>query len=256
MKLYKGDCLDIMKNISDKSIDLILCDLPYGTISCSWDVIIPFDKLWEHYNRIISPSGNIVLFASQPFTTDLITSNRKNFKYCLVWEKNVPTGMTYSKYRPMKYHEDVCVFNSGNSIYNPIKKERVGEGKSCYNYEHYAGNSNHTKVEKIKKRYDPDFVNPSSILKFDVVPNRSGKLHPTQKPVELLEYLIETFSNEDSVILDNCMGSGSTGVACSNLNRNFIGIEKETEYFDIAKSRIENNITKISNKKSLKKFIT
>lgn len=237
-ELYDGDCLEIMKDIQDNSIDLILCDLPYGTTKCAWDIVIPFDKLWEQYNRLISKTGNIVLFASQPFTTDLIMSNRNGYKYSLVWEKNVPTGMTSAKYRPMKYHEDICVFNYNNAIYNPIMKERVGVGKDCYKYEHYAGESNHISLEKIKKRYDPDFVQPSTILKFDVVPNRSGKLHPTQKPTKLLEYLIKTFSNEDSIVLDNCMGSGSTGEAARNTNRGFIGIEKDLTYFDKAKKRL------------------
>jgi site-specific DNA-methyltransferase (adenine-specific) len=239
MILKNGDCLDEMKNIQNESIDLILCDLPYGTISCSWDVIIPFDLLWKEYKRIIKPNGNVVLFSSQPFTTDLIMSNRKDFKYCLVWEKNVPTGMTSAKSRPMKYHEDVCIFNFGKAKYNPIMKDRVGVGKACYNYEHYAGASNHITIDKKPKKYDPNFVNPSTILKFNVVPNRVNKLHPTQKPVELLEYLIKTYSDESDLVLDNCMGSGSTGEACIKTNRSFFGIEKELDYFEIAKKRLE-----------------
>ena len=237
-KLIQGDCLVEMKNIPDKSIDMILCDLPYGTISCVWDVIIPFDKLWEQYNRICKSNASVVLFASQPFTTDLILSNRKNFKYPLVWNKNVPTGMSAAKYRPMKYHEDILVFHREQPTYNPIMKERVGVGKACYNYNHYCGDSNHVKLDKIKKKYDPNFVQPSSVLDFKVVPNRNGKLHPTQKPVALSEYLIKTYTNEGDMVLDNCMGSGTTGVACKNLNRNFIGIELDPEYFKIAEARI------------------
>lgn len=234
-----GDCLELMKGISDKSVDLILCDLPYGTTACPWDIIIPFDKLWEQYNRICKSSAAVVLFASQPFTTDLILSNRKNFKYSLVWNKNVPTGMAAAKYRPMKYHEDILVFHREQPTYNPIMKERVGVGKACYNYDHYCGDSNHVKLNKIKKKYDPNFVQPSSVLDFKVVPNRNGKLHPTQKPVELLEYLIKTYTNEGDLVLDNCAGSGSTLIAAKNLNRQFIGIEKEKEYYDICLERLK-----------------
>lgn len=237
--LRKGDCLELMKDISDKSINLILCDLPYNITSMKWDCLIPFDKLWEQYNRIIKDNGNIVLFSSGLFTIDLINSNRKMFKYKLVWNKNVPTGMSSAKYRPMKYYEEICIFNKGNATYNPIMKERVGIGKSCYNYNHYCNPNNHIQLKKIKKRYDPDFVQPSDVLNFNVVPNRRGKLHPTQKPVELLEYLIKTYTNENDVVLDNCMGSGSTGIACININRNFIGIELNENYFNITKERIK-----------------
>lgn len=236
---WLGNCLELMNDIPDGSIDMILCDLPYGTISCMWDVIIPFDKLWAQYNRICKSNAAIVLFGSQPFTTDLILSNRKSFKYPLVWKKNVPTGMSAAKYRPMKYHEDILVFYREQPSYNPIMKERVGVGKSCYNYDHYCGDSNHVKLDKIKKKYDPNFVQPSSVLDFKVVPNRNGKLHPTQKPVELCEYLIKTYSNEGNLILDNCAGSGSTLVAAKNLNRQFIGIEKEKEYYDICLERLK-----------------
>ena len=219
-----------------------MCDLPYNITSMKWDCLIPFNELWEQYNRILKEEGNILLFSAGLFTIDLINSNRKNFKYKLIWKKNVPTGMSSAKYRPMKYYEEICVFTNGNnkSTYNPIPKERVGVGKACYNYNHYCGNNNHINLNKIKKKYDPDFVNPSDILEFNVVPNRKGKLHPTQKPVELLEYLIKTYSNENELVLDNCMGSGSTGVACINNNRNFIGIELDKTYFNIAKERIEN----------------
>lgn len=228
-----------MKDFPDKSIDMILCDLPYNVTKCSWDTLIPFDDLWSEYKRLCH--GNIVLFASQPFTTDLIMSNRSMFKYNMVWNKNVPTGMSQAKYRPMKYHEDILVFNQNKSTYNPIMKNRVGVGKACYNYEHYCGNSNHVKYEKLKKKYDPNFVQPSTVLNFNVVPNRNGKLHPTQKPVELLEYLILTYSNQQDTILDNTMGSGSTAIACINTNRNFIGIEKDSNYFSLAKNRINNH---------------
>lgn len=240
MQLYNDDCFNIMPSIKDESIDLILCDLPYGITKIEWDNVLPFDKLWQDYKRILSPIGNIVLFSSGMFTFDLVNSNPKMFKYKLIWKKNVPSGMSSAKYRPMKYYEEICIFNDGKSIYNPIMKERVGEKKECYRYNHYFGKSNHLELEKQPKKYDPDFVQPSDVLEFKVVPNRSGKLHPTQKPIELLEWLIQTYSNEDSIILDNCMGSGSTGVACKNLNREFIGIEISDKYFNIAKERIEN----------------
>ena len=242
IELIQGDCLEKMKDIPDGSIDMILCDLPYGITSCAWDNRILFDKLWEHYNKIGKSNAAIVLFASQPFTTELICSNRKNFKYPLVWNKNVPSGMSSAKYRPMKYHEDILVFHREQPTYNPIMKERVGVGKACYNYDHYCGNSNHVKLDKVKKKYDPNFVQPSSVLEFKVVPNRNGKLHPTQKPVDLCEYLIKTYTNEGDTVLDNCMGSGTTGVACKNLNRNFIGIELAPEYFKIAEKRINEDL--------------
>lgn len=242
MKLINGDCLIEMQSINDKSIDMILCDLPYGTTSCKWDIIIPFNKLWEQYNRIIKPNGNIVLFSSGLFTLNLIQSNLKDFRYKLIWKKNVPTGMSSAKYRPMKYYEEICVFGNVKSTYNPIMKERVGVGKSCYNYDHYCGKSNHLKLGKRPKKYDVNWVQPSDVLEFNVVPNRNNKLHPTQKPIKLLEYLIKTYSNKGDTILDNCMGSGSTGVACVNTNRDFIGIELNEEYFEISEKRINDAI--------------
>ena len=239
IKLFCGDCLEEMQNIEDKSVNLILCDLPYGSTSCSWDIIIPFDKLWDEYNRVLKDNGIVVLFSSGFFTVDLINSNRKDFKYKLIWKKNVPTGMSSAKYRPMKYYEEICIFYKKVGTYNPQMKPRVGVGKACYNYDHYCGESNHVEYKKVKKRYDPDFVQPSDVLEFNVVPNRNGKVHPTQKPIELLEWLINTYSNENDLVLDNTMGSGSTGVAAKKLNRNFIGIEKDENYFDIAKQRID-----------------
>lgn len=239
IKLYNGDCLAEMDKVEDKSVDLILCDLPYGSTQCSWDSIIPFDKLWEQYNRVLKDTGIVVLFSSGLFTIDLINSNRKDFKYKLIWKKNVPTGMSSAKYRPMKYYEEICVFYKKKGTYNPQMKPREGVGKACYNYDHYCGDSNHVSYEKVKKRYDPDWVQPSDILEFNVVPNRNGKVHPTQKPIELLEWLIKTYSNENDLVLDNTMGSGSTGVACINLNRDFIGIEMDETYFKISEQRIQ-----------------
>lgn len=242
IQLVHGDCLVEMEKIPDKSIDLILCDLPYGTTACKWDVVIPFDKLWEQYKRIIKPNGNIVLFSAGLFTLNLIQSNIKDFRYKLIWKKNVPTGMASAKYRPMKYYEEICVFGNTKATYNPVMKERVGVGKDCYNYDHYCGSNNHIQLDKKKKRYDPNWVQPSDVLEFNAVPNRNGKLHPTQKSVELLEYLIRTYTNEQDTVLDNCVGSGSTMVACINTNRNGIGIELNEDYFKIAQNRVKNTL--------------
>lgn len=236
--LQNGDCLELMKNIEDNSIDCIICDLPYGTTAIQWDKIIDFDLLWKQYNRIAKDDVNIILFASGEFTYKLYASNPKLYKYKLVWKKNVPTGMSSAKYRPMKYYEEILVFQKGRPTYNPQMKERIGEQKECYKYNHYCGKNNHVELNKVKKKYDPDYVQPSDVLEFNVVPNRKGKLHPTEKPVELLEWLIKTYSNMGDLILDNCMGSGTTGVACKKLGRDFIGIEKDENYYNIAKERI------------------
>lgn len=239
IQLYNGDCLEVMKTLPDNSIDLILCDLPYGITSISWDSIIPYDELWTQYKRLLKPTGNIVLFSSGLFTLSLIQSNIKQFRYRLIWKKNVPTGMGSAKYRPMKYYEEICVFGNSKATYNPIMKERVGIGKDCYNYDHYCGENNHLNLGKKPKRYDPDWVQPSDVLEFNVVPNRNGKLHPTQKPVDLLEWLVKTYSNDGETVLDNCMGVGSTGVACKNTNRKFIGIELDKTYFELAEKRLQ-----------------
>ena len=238
--LYQGDCLEVMKDIPDTSVDAIICDPPFGTTACKWDSIIPFDKMWDQINRVIKNNKPIILFGSQPFTSLLINSNTKAFKHEIIWFKNVPTGMAQAKYAPMKYHENILVFANGKiATFNKKMQEREGVGKDCYKYEHYCGDNNHVKMQKVKKFYDPDFVNPSSIVLFNSVPNRSGKLHPTQKPVALIEYLVKTYTNENETVLDFTMGSGTTGVACVNTNRKFIGIELDEGYFKIAKERIE-----------------
>ena len=241
--LRYGDCLDVMQEIPNNSIDCIICDLPFGTTKLEWDTIIDFDLLWSEYNRVLKDNANIVLFSSGDFTYKLYASNPKLYKYKLIWKKNVPTGMSSAKYRPMKYYEEICVFYGKKGTYNPQMKERIGVGKACYNYDHYCGESNHVHYGKVKKRYDPNFVQPSDVLEFNVVPNRKGKVHPTQKPIALLEYLIKTYTNEGETILDNCMGSGSTGVACIHTNRNFIGMELDETYFNIAKNRIEEELS-------------
>lgn len=240
IELLQGDCLELMRNLPDKSVNCIICDLPYGITSCDWDTVIPLDKLWEQYDRILTDNSTVILFGAGLFTYRLYASNPKLYKYKLIWKKNVPTGMSSAKYRPMKYYEEILIFQKGKPAYNPQMKERVGVGKDCYNYDHYCGESNHVNYDKIKKRYDPDKVQPSDVLEFNVVPNRKGKLHPTQKPVELLEWLVKTYTNENETVLDNCMGSGSTGVACVNTGRDFVGMEMDENYFNVAKERITN----------------
>jgi site-specific DNA-methyltransferase (adenine-specific) len=234
MDLNHGDCLKIMPSIPDKSIDMILCDLPYGTTACKWDVIIPFEPLWEQYNRIIKDNGTIVLNASQPFTSNLIMSNIKMFKYCWVWIKTKASGHLDAKNKPMKKHEDILVFgNKGFPNYYP-QGLVDGEFKTGRNVDMtgkvYSQYKNHGTSKKGNY--------PKTTLEI-ANPSNKGNLHPTQKPVALLEYLIKTYTIENETVLDNCMGSGSTGVACINTNRNFIGIEKEENYFQIAQKRIE-----------------
>ena len=234
-----AECIEEMKKIADNTVDCVICDLPYGTTKCSWDIIIPFDQLWDEYNRILKKDAMIILFSMGEFTYKTYASNIKDYKYKLIWKKNVPTGMSSAKYRPMKYYEEILVFQKGKGCYNPQMKERIGVHKECYRYNHYCNPNNHIDLEKQPKRYDPDKVQPSDVLEFNVVPNRKGKFHPTEKPIALLDWLVKTYSNEGNTVLDNCMGSGTTGIACKHLNRNFIGIEKDEYYFEIAKKRIE-----------------
>jgi site-specific DNA-methyltransferase (adenine-specific) len=234
--LYKGDCLVEMDKIADKSIDMILCDLPYGTTACKWDIIIPFEPLWEHYERIIKDNGAMVFTSSQPFTTDLINSNRKLFKYEWIWDKKMVTGVGQVKIKPMKCHENILIFSKGKTTYNP----QFREVKSPF-----GKLSNTTSKSTSLKTYDEINFNvgvgyPKTIIEFPRPNNLSGGgYHPTQKPVALMEYLIKTYTNEGETVLDNCMGSGTTGVACKNTNRNFIGIEMDENYFNIAQKRIE-----------------
>ena len=238
IKLLHGDCLEKMKDISDKSIDMILCDLPYGTTACKWDVIIPFEPLWKEYKRIIKDRGCIALFGSEPFSSALRMSNIKNYKYDWKWEKSKPTGFMLAKKQPIRNSEDIMVFYSKQPTYNPIKwfpNERFLDKRKTYNKARpekgqFAGNH--------KERTPDDGSRlPTTIIGFESF--WAKDMHPTQKPVALLEYLIKTYTQEGETVLDNCMGSGSTGVACINTNRNFIGIEKEENYFNIAKKRIE-----------------
>jgi site-specific DNA-methyltransferase (adenine-specific) len=240
IELYNGDCLDIMLQIPDKSIDCIICDLPYGTTANSWDKIIPFDKLWEQYKRIRKDGAPIILFGSEPFSTHLRLSNLKEYKYDWIWEKSRPSGIGF-KNQPMRKHENIIVFLKDKiKTFNPIMEHKEAGGKistrkawATWN----TGKSGHLKG-KTDKKVCNEKRKPTSILKFSSVPNFPKNLHPTQKPESLLEYLVTTYTNKGDWILDNCMGSGTTGVACKKLSRNFIGIEKDIKYFDIAQKRI------------------
>jgi len=233
-QVIKGDCLEVMKEIPDKSIDMILCDLPYGTTACKWDTIIPFEPLWEQYKRIIKDNGAIVLTASQPFTSALVMSNPDMFKYALVWDKVKGTGFLNARKQPMRNHEDILVFYKKSPVYNPQKTTGHTRKKS------FRGKHLQTEVYgKMKNDYQYDSTDryPRSIQVFST-DTQNSSLHPTQKPVALFEYLIKTYTNEGDLVLDNCAGSGTTGVACKNLNRNFILIEKEQEYIDIIHKRL------------------
>ena len=230
--LMQGDCLERMKEIPSGSVDMILTDPPYGTTACKWDSIIPLEPMWEQLKRVIKPNGAIVMTASQPFTTTLISSNMKMFKYCWVWEKEQGVNFQHAKRQPLKIHEDVCIFSLGPPRYYPqnlipcnITKSNKGKG----------GSLGHLSSESKRKIYSQKFTNyPKTIQKF----NRQRGFHPTQKPVALMEYLIKTYTNEGETVLDFTMGSGTTGVACVNLNRKFIGIEMDDKYFETAGSRI------------------
>jgi len=248
IQLLHGDCLELMKSIADKSIDAIITDPPYGTTACKWDSVIPFDLMWEQLNRIIKDNGAIVLFGSEPFSSALRMSNIKNYKYDWVWEKTMCTGMAQNEYMPMKYHEIISIFvNKSKPTFNKIFADRNESSINRANYKIQGSSnlSNHINIEKQSpKQYNVNKVNPKSILKFKSVPNtpKGSKLHPTQKPVALMEYLIKTYTNENETVLDFTIGSGTTGVACKNLNRNFIGIEKDDKYFSIAENRINNHV--------------
>ena len=238
--LYKGDCLELMKDIPDKSVDMILCDLPYGTTQNVNDKPLPFGTLWKHYKRIIKGNGAIVLFGQGTFYIDLINSNVKMFRYDLVWNKQLTSGFLNANRMPLRQHEQIAVFYKKLPIYNP----QFSKGTPL----HSKGNSYQSKTIKNQnygKFHSTDDSragctdkHPTSILSF-AKPHPSVAKHRTEKPVALLEYLVKTYTNEGDTVLDNCMGSGSTGVACVNTGRNFIGIELDNQYFDIAKERIE-----------------
>ena len=243
--IYNGDCLELMPLIPDKSIDMILCDLPYGTTACKWDTIIPFKPLWEQYKRIIKNNGAIVLTSSQPFTSALVMSNVKMFKYEWIWEKDNASNFFAAKFQPLNNTEDICVFSTGgcnNGTKNPVPYYPQGTKSvdmECMNGKNVGGligqaHKTAMKEGKIYKQNQTGY--PFKTLKFK---RDKDKTHPTQKPVALFEYLIETYTNEGDLVLDNCAGSGTTAIACINTNRNYICIEKEKSYFDITEARIK-----------------
>lgn len=244
--LYLGDCLEIMPKIEDKSVDLILCDLPYGTTACKWDVIIPLDNLWFEYERIIKDNGIICLFGQEPFSSIVRTSNLKLYRYDWVWQKQKPSNFQLMNYQPGRVQENIMVFSKAKACYtkNEVRisyfpqKEKMEKPRKA-NAKIYSDSADllhsYSKANKDNIQIYTE-KHPISILKYNTPEHR---VHPTQKPTDLLEYLIKTYTKENAVVLDNCMGSGSTGVACKHLNRDFIGIEKEEKYFEIAKQRIE-----------------
>ena len=233
VKLFNNDCLQVMRDMESGSIDAIITDPPYGTTACKWDSIIPFEPMWTELKRIIKHNGAIVLFGNQPFSSALIMSNPSWFKYEWVWDKKIPSGMAYARFQPMRQHENILVFCNGKTTYNAqnIKRDKAIKGGGMSKGE----TTNNQNLIALKKTYE--YKNPVSIIIEDKV--RRDSAHPTQKPLALLEYLIKTYTNEGETVLDFTMGSGTTGHACVNLNRNFIGIELDKEYFDIAKNRIE-----------------
>jgi len=235
--IYNGDCLELMPLIPDKSIDMILCDLPYGTTACKWDTIIPFEPLWEQYKRIIKDNGAIVLTASQPFTSALVMSNTKMFKYEWIWGKGRGTGFQIIKYKPLVSHENILIFGKGTIKYNPQMRERekprVSKNKGTTRQMLVSNGKEYQAEKALDKKY------PITEIQFSNN-NQKDKLHPTQKPVALFEYLIKTYTSVGDTVLDNCAGSGTTGVACINTKRNYILIEKDPDYCKIAQDRIDN----------------
>lgn len=243
IELINGECLEEMKKIPDGSVDLVLTDPPYGTTACKWDTVIPFEPMWEQLKRIIKPNGAIVLHASQPFTSALVMSNPKMFKYEWIWEKSRTVGFLNAKNAPLKQHENILVFSNGmtancnknNMCYFPQGLVEVNEVKKSVKQ---IGDT----IVGTRPSRNKDYISthkgyPKSLIRIN---NESKQIHPTQKPVALMEYLIKTYTNDGETVLDFTMGSGTTGVACKNLNRNFIGIELDPTYFEIAKQRIEN----------------
>jgi site-specific DNA-methyltransferase (adenine-specific) len=233
--IINGDCLEVMKFIPDKSIDCIICDLPYGITACKWDTVIPFEPLWEQYKRIIKLNGAIVLFGSQPFTSALVMSNPKWFKYEWIWDKKLPSGFQIAKYRPMQRHENVLIFSNGTPKYNPImtdQKPRKGGG-----FKTSSSSSPIKNVDGELRDYTEKY--PQSILEF--YKRDKGTIHPTQKAVALIEYLIKTYTKEGELILDNTAGSGTLAIACINTDRRYICIEKDEHYFEVMRTRIANH---------------
>ena len=245
--LVNADCLEAMKFIADKSVDMVLCDLPYGqfgTTDCKWDNIIPFEPLWEQYERIIKDNGAIVLFGSEPFTSELVLSNKKLFKYSLIWKKTRPQGFAQAPYKFMSNHEDILVFSRGGCSKNSKIRMKFNPQGLIYNPKLTKGKKSHSSPHRIRVSDQKEYISywtnyPRSVIEID---SEFKTVHPTQKPIKLIEYLIKTYSNDGDIILDNCMGSGSTGVSCVNTNRKFIGIELDEKYYDISCKRITDAI--------------
>lgn len=236
--IFLGDCLERMKEIESSTVDMILCDLPYWTTCCSWDAVIPFEPLWAEYERVIKPNGAIVLFSAQPFTAVLACSNLKLFRYEWIWEKPNATGFLNAKKQPLRAHESILIFYKSQPTYNPQKTfghERKTAKKKVIGSEHYG-------KQLSVKDYDSTERYPRSVQVFSSDKQKQA-LHPTQKPVSICEYLIRTYTNEGELVLDSTMGSGTTGVACINTGRRFIGIEKDTGYFATAKIRLDEAVT-------------
>ena len=243
IQLFKGDCLEVMKQIPDGSVDAVITDPPYGTTACKWDSVIPFDLMWEQLNRVIKPNGAIILTASQPFTSALVMSNPKLFKYEWIWDKHIPRNFINAKIMPMQKHENILVFGKGKLVYNPQMTLR-DKPVTVKNYSKKGKDSSYklNSDGSNLKSYMYTHRNPDTIIigKWEA---NAGKIHPTQKPVALMEYLIKTYTNPQETVLDFTMGSGSTGVAAVNTGRRFIGIEMDDKYFEIAEQRInENNL--------------
>lgn len=259
--LYNGDCLEIMDKLieSGVNVDAVICDPPYGTTACKWDIIIPFDKMWNRLNKLIKPNGAICLFGSEPFSSKLRMSNIKNYKYDWYWNKNSSGNILCAKYMPLKVIENICIFSNGTCEYIPQMVERTEKEEK----EFISSNRNNYSIQKsdmftgVKSgafiyTSNSKYKYPNNLLNFNARANECNnriRVHPTQKPVALLEYLVKTYTNENDLVLDFTMGSGSTGVACVNLNRKFIGIELDEKYFNIAKNRIETAVLSNRQKK-------
>tara|TARA_R110000796_G_scaffold173935_1_gene290909 strand:- start:607 stop:1353 length:747 start_codon:yes stop_codon:yes gene_type:complete len=241
IKLWHGDCLELMQNIPAGSIDAIICDPPYGTTACKWDSVIDFGLMWEQLNRVIKPNGAIVLFGSEPFSSALRMSNIKNYKYDWIWDKKIPSGMGYAKFQPMRRSEQISVFYKNRATYNPQMRLRDKPIKSG-GVKHSESAHIRVKQPNFKKTYT--HKNPTNIIQFDKI--RKGSQHPCQKPVLLMEYLIGTYTNEGETVLDFTMGSGTTLVACQNTKRKGIGIEQDDKYFNIAQERTTANRERLS----------
>lgn len=252
MQLMQGDCLDLMEKIPTGGVNMILVDPPYGTMHSKWDKKIPLELLWEQYKRIISDNGAILIFSQQPYTSELILSNLQMFRYEIIWEKTSAGGFFNARKMPLRAHENITVFYKTLPVYNPVMHQKSGDvhgmGRTRYGKERdeklYGKDKGHEWTE-TGKRYPTDVIKFSNWNGTLFGNNSKSVKHPTQKPVPLLEYLIKTYTNPGDIVLDNCMGSGSTGVACVNTGREFIGIEKDQGYFEIANERIDKALEKI-----------